>query len=257
MPHPDTLLNAAGVVQVVEQTWRLDPDGPTGNSSARIGEQAKITPGQVQQAREGEAWLISRGRYQHLIVTRTQIPPPIRDRAMATIALARSLRPEQPLPGARSWAEVQETSGVAAIEVEHHLAIEPPPARDRASAQLPDLPPSLGDTAEVNEHQDHADHAPKRSGGPVDAAGWRLRLAIATAAREADRGEVAALIRHGVALGFAEPMLVGVAHANWPPAVFPLRACRAGLRWLRARAQHAGHARRAQRAHRGRGVVQR
>jgi hypothetical protein len=250
MPHPDTLLHAAGVVQVVEQTWRLDPDGPTGNSSARIGEQAKISPGQVQQAREGEAWLISRGRYQHLIVTRTHIPPAIHDRARAAIALARSMRPEQPLPGARSWAEVQETSGMAAIEVEHHLAIEPPASDDRAPAQLPDLPPRLGGAAAVNEHQDH-DQAAHRRGGPVDAAGWRLRLAIATAAREADRGEVAVLIRHGVALGFAEPILLGVAQANWPPAALLVRACRAGVRWLQQRARRAG------RAQQDRAVVQR
>jgi hypothetical protein len=251
MPHPDTLLHAAGVVQVVEQTWRLDPDGPTGNSSARIGEQAKITPGQVQQAREGEAWLVSRGRYQHLIVTRTHIPPAIHHRAHATIALARSMRPEQPLPGARSWSEVQQTSGMAAIEVEHHLAIEPPATDDRAVAQLPNLPPSLGGTAKVNEHQDQAARQRRPPGGPVDAAGWRLRLAIATAAREADRGEVAALLRHATRLGLAEPTMVAVAQANWPPAALPVRACRAGLRWLQKRARRAG------RAQQDRAVVQR
>jgi hypothetical protein len=71
MPDPDTLLRAAGVVKVVEQTWRLDPQGPTGNSSARIGERPRIEPTAVQQAREGEAWYIARGRYEHLMVART------------------------------------------------------------------------------------------------------------------------------------------------------------------------------------------
>jgi hypothetical protein len=59
MPDPETLLRAAGVVKVVEQTWRLDTEGPTGNSSARIGERPRIEPGAVQQAREGEAWYIA------------------------------------------------------------------------------------------------------------------------------------------------------------------------------------------------------
>ena len=229
---------SAGVVEVVEQTWRLDQHGPTGNSSARLGEQPKITPGQVQQAREGEGWLIARGRYQHLIVTRTRIAPAIQDRAAAMIALARSLRPDQPLPGARSWPEVQETAGMAALEVERHLAIEPPPSQDRAAVRFPDLPLGLPQGSEVGEDQDDTDRA-QAPEGPVDGAGWRLRLAVATAAREGDREAVTALIHHAVGLGLAEGTLVAVARANWPPAAFPVRACRAGLRWLRARARGA------------------
>jgi hypothetical protein len=229
MPNPDTLLRAAGVVEVVEQTWRLDAQGPTGNSSARLGEQAKISPGQVQQAREGEAWLISRGRYQHLIVTRTHIPPAMRDRAVAMIALARSWRPDQLLPGARHWAEVEQTAGLAALEVQRHLALEPPPTidPDRLTARMPDLPSGSGDS----EDQDQA------AVGPVDGTGWRLRLAVATAAREADQREVAALIRHGATLGLDERMLVAVAQAHWSAGPLAMRACRAGLRWLRARAR--------------------
>jgi hypothetical protein len=220
MPNPASLLRAAGVVEVVEQTWRLDTDGPTGNSSARLGEQPKITPGQVQQAREGEAWLISRGRYQHLIVTRTSIPPAVRDRARAMLALARAWRPEHPLPGAATWTEVQESAGIAALEVQRHLAIEPPPADpDQATAVLED-PPSPN-----SEDQD--------PGGPVDGAGWRLRLAVATAAREADQGEVATLIRHATSLGLDQTMLIAVAEAHWPPGRLPVRVCRASWRWLR------------------------
>jgi hypothetical protein len=220
MPNPASLLRAAGVVEVVEQTWRLDTDGPTGNSSARLGEQPKITPGQVQQAREGEAWLISRGRYQHLIVTRSSIPPAVRDRARAMLALARAWRPEHPLPGAATWTEVQESAGIAALEVQRHLAIEPPPADpDQATAVLED-PPSPN-----SEDQD--------PGGPVDGAGWRLRLAVATAAREADQGEVATLIRHATRLGLDQAMLVAVGEAHWPPGRLPVRVCRASWRWLR------------------------
>jgi hypothetical protein len=225
MPNPDSLLRAAGVVEVVEQTWRLDTDGPTGNSSARLGEQAKITPGQVQQAREGEGWLIARGRYQHLIVTRTSIPPAVRDRARAMLALARSWRPEHPLPGAATWTEVQETAGVAALEVQRHLAIEPPPADpDQPTAVLEDPPPPN------SQDQDHQGQAPE---GPVDRAGWRLRLAVASASREADQGEVAVLIRHGASLGLDHAMLIAVAEAHWPPGRLPVRVCRASWRWLR------------------------
>jgi hypothetical protein len=67
MPNPETLLRAAGVVKVVEQTWRLDSQGPTGNSSARTGERPRIEPGAVRQVREGEAWFMARGRYEHLM----------------------------------------------------------------------------------------------------------------------------------------------------------------------------------------------
>jgi hypothetical protein len=100
VPDPDTLLRAAGVVKVVEQTWRLDPQGPTGNSSARIGERPRIEPTAVQQAREGEAWYIARGRFEHLMVARTAISDGYRARAHAMVALARSWRPTEALPGA-------------------------------------------------------------------------------------------------------------------------------------------------------------
>jgi hypothetical protein len=101
MPDPAGLLAAAGVVKVIEQTWRLDPQGPTGNSSARIGERPRVEATAVQQAREGEAWLVARGRYEHLMVARTMISPGYRARAHAIVALARSLRPSEALPGAR------------------------------------------------------------------------------------------------------------------------------------------------------------
>jgi hypothetical protein len=90
---------------VVEQTWRLDSQGPTGNSSARIGEWPRIEVTAVQQAREGEAWYIARGRFEHLMVARTQISDGYRARAHALVALARSWRPAEVLPGARTWVE--------------------------------------------------------------------------------------------------------------------------------------------------------
>src|SRR6266508_6448153 len=124
----------------------------------------------------------------------------MRDRACAMIALARSWRPDQSLPGARSWPEVQDSAGMAALEVERHLAIEPPPSHDRAAVRLPDPPPGLIGDGQDGEDQEQADERqpPK---GPVDGAGWRLRLAVASAAREGDREAVTALIHHGASLG--------------------------------------------------------
>src|SRR4029450_453572 len=62
MPAPETLLRAAGVVKVVEQTWRLDSQGPTGNSSARIGERPRIEVTAGPRGRGGGAWAIPPGR---------------------------------------------------------------------------------------------------------------------------------------------------------------------------------------------------
>src|SRR4029453_15457466 len=87
MPHPDTLLHAPGGVKGVYQPWRRDTEGPAGSSSARIGERPRIEAGQVQQAREGEAWYIARGRYEQLMVARTTISDGYRARAHALVAL--------------------------------------------------------------------------------------------------------------------------------------------------------------------------
>jgi hypothetical protein len=59
-------------------------------SHAHIGERPKIHAAAVQQAREGEAWLIARGRYEHLMVARTRISDGYHARAHAIVALARS-----------------------------------------------------------------------------------------------------------------------------------------------------------------------
>jgi hypothetical protein len=224
MPNPEPLLAAAGVVKVIEQTWRLDPYGPTGNSSARIGERAKIDPGAVQQAREGEAWLVARGRYEHLIVARTRMGEATSERARAIVALARSLRPEQPLPGARPWSDAYEATAGTVRELQRHLAIEPPPDPDAGTS--PDGPPP--DTPDP----DGASAVPE---GPVDAAGWRLRLAVTAAAREGDAEQVTALVQQAGRHGLAEATLVAVDRAYWPPRAWPIRAATAGPRWLARR----------------------
>ena len=201
MPDPETLLRAAGVVKVVEQTWRLDTQGPTGNSSARIGERPRIEAGAVQQAREGEAWYIARGRFEHLMVARTTISDGYRARAHAMVALARSWRPAEVLPGARTWVEAQAAGQDALSGLSGHLAIEPP-TRQTATARA-----SLAAGA----------------AGPAPA-GHRLRLAVAAAARDGDQDATATLVRQAPAHGVEVAELVAVAEAHWPkPRAAPSR----------------------------------
>jgi hypothetical protein len=207
MPDPHSLLAAAGVIKVVEQTWRLDSQGPTGNSSARIGERPRIEATSVQQAREGEAWYIARGRYEHLMIARTAIPEVYRDRAHAIVALARSLRPAASLPGARSWTEIEATGNGALQGVGRHLALPP-------SADPPD--------AQVELDSD---------GGAPLVAGYRLRLAVITAARDADAPAATALIREAQRHGLDAHWLLAVAARHWPPPRLHVRAARAARRW--------------------------
>jgi hypothetical protein len=210
MPDPESLLRAAGVVKVVEQTWRLDPDGPTGNSSARIGERPRIEAGAVQQAREGEGWLIARGRYEHLMVARTRISDGYRARAHAIVALARSLRPQEVLPGARTWAEAQ-VGGVEALSgLAGHLAIPPPP-QDGSQPQ-----------------RAHTGPIPP---GPGPLAGYRLQLAVAAAAHDGDQAATAAIIREGARQGLDATVLLAVATRHWPQPRRRTRARQASQRW--------------------------
>src|SRR6266511_4313619 len=215
MPDPHSLLVAAGVVKVVEQTWRLDSAGPTGNSSARIGERPRIEAAQVQQAREGEAWFIARGRYEHLMVARTTISHAYRARAHAIVALARSLRPAASIPGARSWAEVEASTSGVLVGVGGHLAVQPPPTGPGAHVE------------------------PDPDGAVPLVAGYRLRLAVIAAAREADVPAAAALIREAQRQGLDPSWLLAVAARHWPPPRLPVRVSRAGRRWAAAGARWA------------------
>jgi hypothetical protein len=209
VPDPESLLRAAGVVKVVEQTWRLDSQGPTGNSSARVGERPRIEPGAVQQAREGEAWYVARGRYEHLMVARTTISDGYRARAHAVVALARSWQPQEVMPGARTWTEAQ-SGGLEALRgLRGHLAIEPPPDTDLSGTQ---------------------------SGPPTAPlpGGYRLRLAVAAAARDGDHDATAAIVREGARQGLDAAELVAVAEHHWPKPRLPVRAFRAGRGWTAA-----------------------
>jgi hypothetical protein len=169
----------------------------------------------VQQAREGEAWLIARGRYEHLMVARTQMPVVYRDRARGIVALARSLRPAASIPGARRWAELDTAANGALVGVDRHLA----------------LPPSAGSPA--------AEVGLERDGGAPLLAGYRLRLAVIAAARHTDVPTAMALIREGQRQGLDAAWLLAVAARHWPPSRLHVRAWRAGRRWAASGARWA------------------
>jgi hypothetical protein len=231
MPNPQQLLAAAGVVKVVEQTWRLDPAGPTGNSSARIGERPRIEATQVQQGREGEAWLVARGRYEHLMVARTHIAGCYRTRAHAIVALARALRPEQALPGARSWAQAQLAVQGALVGVGRHLAIEPPASSP--DDPDPDPPPApAGPAGPGAGHGGSAQAEPElRAEGVPLVAGYRLRLATITAARHAALPTTQALLHQAQHQQLDPSWLLAVAARHWPPPHLVVRVARVGRRW--------------------------
>jgi hypothetical protein len=164
----------------------------------------------VQQAREGEAWYIARGRFEHLMVARTTISDGYRARAHAMVALARSWRPTEILPGARTWVEVQAAGQEALSGLSGQLAIEPPP--DSVGADLPESP------------------------GPAPT-GHRLRLAVAAAARDGDQDATATLVHQAPAHGLEVSELLAVAETHWPKPALHRRAFRAGRRWTAARVQ--------------------
>jgi hypothetical protein len=235
MPNPEGLLSAAGVVKVVEQTWRLDSAGPTGNSSARISERPRIEATAVQQAREGEAWLVARGRYEHLMVARTAIAACYRTRAHAIVALARALRPEQALPGARSWQEIQAAVQGALVGVGRHLAIEPPTTSppgdpDPNPPPAPTGPAGSGTGDGGGQGYAQAEPEPQAEGVPL-VAGYRLRLAVITAARQADVHTTQALLHQAQQQQLDPTWLLAVAARHWPPPRLALRVGRAGRRW--------------------------
>jgi hypothetical protein len=129
------------------------------------------------------------------------------------VALARSWRPTEALPGARTWAEAQAAGQEALSGLSGHLAIEPPPDADSdgLGSPMPTTEPS----------------------GPAPA-GHRLRLAVAAAARDGDQ-DAAALVREGPRYGLDMAELVAVAEAHWPKPRLHRRAFRAGRRWSAAR----------------------
>jgi hypothetical protein len=60
---------------------------------------------------------------------------------------------------------------------------------------------------------------------------YRLRLAVAAAARQADTEQTAALLREGERRGLDALELFAVAARHWPKPRLRVRAWRAGWRW--------------------------
>jgi hypothetical protein len=149
------------------------------------------------------------------MVARTTISHGYRARAHAMVALARSWRPTELLPGARTWVEAQAAGSEALAGLSGHLAIEPPPDADSGG---------LGASLSLEPT------------GPAPT-GYRLRLAVAAAARDGDQDATATLVRYGPAHGVDVSELVAVAEAYWPKPRLHRRAWRAGRRWTAARLQ--------------------
>jgi hypothetical protein len=149
------------------------------------------------------------------MVARTRISDGYRARAHAMVALARSWRPTEVLPGARTWVEATQGGQEALSGLQGHLAIEPPPDPDSDSSG-PATPP------------------PTEPSGPAPAA-HRLRLAVAATARDGDQDTTATLVRQAPAHGLDVAELVAVAEAHWPKPRLHRRAWRAGRRWTAAR----------------------
>jgi hypothetical protein len=70
-------------------------------------------------------------------------------------------------------------------------------------------------------------------------AGYRLRLAVIAAARDADVPTATALIREGQRQGLDAAWLLAVAARHWPPPRLHVRAGRAGRRWAASGARWA------------------
>jgi hypothetical protein len=148
------------------------------------------------------------------MVARTRISDAYRTRAHALVALARSRRPTEAMPGARTWVEAQASDLEALSGLRGHLAIQPPPDGG-GDGSLPE--------------------------GPVPSAPWRppggerLRLAVAATAGDGDQAATAALVREGERRGLDAGELLAVAEQHWPKPRVPVRAFRAGRRWTAAR----------------------
>jgi hypothetical protein len=111
-----------------------------------------------------------------------------------------------------SWIEAQAAAHGALAGLRRHLAIEPPP--DDPSTQ--------------------ADGQASQPLRPVQA-GYRLRLAVAAAARDGDQDATVALVREGPRHGVEVAELVAVAEAHWPKPALHRRAFRAGRSWMTTR----------------------
>ena len=149
------------------------------------------------------------------MVARTRICDGYRARAHAMVALARSWRPTEVLPGALAPGSRPPRPARKPLSgLQGHLAIEP-------------LPDADGDSLGTST-------PPTEPSGPAPG-GHRLRLAVAAAARDGDQDATATLVRQAPAHGLEVAELLAVAEAHWPKPRLHRRALQAGRRWTAAR----------------------
>jgi hypothetical protein len=124
-----------------------------------------------------------------------------------------------------AWRDAADAAQGALGGLAGHLAIAPPPDHhDR------DGDPDGGGSPP-------AGHAARAGDGPAEpeprlvaAVRYRLRLAVAAAARQADTEQTAALLREAERRGLDGAELFGVAARHWPKPRLRVRAWRAGRR---------------------------
>jgi hypothetical protein len=156
LPLPEPLLEAAGHVEVPEQSWRLDEWGSTGQASVSMQRRPLVDPQHVRHAQTGQAWIVTPG--QALAMHVLQVATSAEDVTEAFWAL------EGPMVGVERPPWVVDLPDTPA-DVLGPLGALP-------GGPLPELPASP-------------------DGAPVPAipggAGTRLRLQLAAAVAEGDR----------------------------------------------------------------------
>jgi hypothetical protein len=166
MPLPEALLEAAGLVEVAERSWRLDEWGSTGQASVSMQQRPLVDPQQVRHAETGEAWIVQPGRA--LAVQVLQVATTAEDVTEAFWAL------EGPAVGAERPPWIVDLPATPADLLGPLGALPGGP--------LPELPSPPGDAP-----------VPAVPGGP----GTRLRLQVAAAVAEGDRPRALELARVG------------------------------------------------------------
>ncbi len=165
------------------------------------------------------------------MVARTQISDGYLARARAIVALARSWRPTEALPGARAWRDAAAAAQGALQGLAGHLAIEPPPDHHSQDGDPDGGPPPVGHVARAGDDPDGALAGEPAEPRPLTAARSRLRLAVAAAAGDGDQDATTALVREAQRRGLDTAELVAVAERHWPKPRLRVRAWRAGRRW--------------------------
>jgi hypothetical protein len=184
MPLPEALLEAAGLVEVPERSWRLDEWGSTGQASVSMQRRPLVDPQQVRHAGTGEAWIVTPG--QALAMQVLQVTVTAEDVTAAFWAL------EGPVVGAERPPWV--------VDLPHTPADVLGPLGALPGGPLGELPtpsPTASDGAPV----------PVGPNGP----GARLRLQLAAAIAEGDRHRALELARLA-AVPAAELQVLEAAH---------------------------------------------